>query len=208
MKRHGTGLVEVSVAVALTATLMSVILSITGFASRAIARVDRELDAMQAAQLALERIEDDLQRVLLKGGNDRSLFHGVGAAGQSVPELAFDASHLGPSGRAAVYVGLPVVYRTVPAERGLVRLTRNATPLAGAVFRQVTFRLELVPALAAGRTLPMVRTRIQGVDPTDRTEFTLEGLTVVEPLARWSAHTAYNPNPDTQAPVLGFAPPR
>lgn len=208
MKRRGTGIVEVSVVVALTATLMSVILSITGYASRAIARVDRELDAMQAAQLALERIEDDLQRVLLKGQGDRSLFQGVGAGGQTVPELAFPVAHLGPSGRAAVYVGVPVIYRTVGADRGLVRLTRNTVPLSGALFRSVRFRLELVPGLTAGRTLPMVRTLIQGVDPTDQTEFTLEGLTVVEPLARWSAHATYNPNPDNQAPVLGFTPPR
>lgn len=206
--RRGTGLVEVSVAVALTATLISVVLSIAVQSARSIVRLEQHLDAMQAAQFALERIEDDLQRVLLRGRDDRSLFQGVGPGGQTVPELAFPVAHVGPSGRAAVYVGVPVVYRVVPAEGALVRLTRNGEPVGTLRFRQVQFRLELVPSLTAGRTLPMVRTRLVGVDPTDHTEFTLEGLTVVEPIARWSAHAHHNPNPDTQAPVLGFAAPR
>lgn len=204
MSRRGTGLVELTIAIGLTMTLFAVVMTLTSHSARTIAGIERHLDAMHAAQMTLERIEDDLHRLVLRAQDEPSLFAGVGLTATSRDAIAFAVAHPGPSGRQAVYVGLPVAYRAVPAG-GLFSLSRNGAPLGPAVFRRVEFRLERAPGLVAGRTIALVRTLVVGVDPTAGTEFTLEALTALDPLTHWPRHAAHNPNPDAQAPVLAFA---
>lgn len=202
----GTGLVELAVAVVIGLVLLAVVFSITGYSVRTIDGVERNLEALHAAQMNLERIEADLHHALLRSREDLSLFAGA-ALGQARDRVAWTIAEPGPGGREPVYVGLPVEYRAVPAGTGLFRLARNGANLGPTLFRRLEFRLESGPAFAAGRSNYFVRTTVTGVDAGAKKDFMLEALTGVDPLCAWSGGQAWNPNPDAQAPVLAFAAP-
>lgn len=203
-KARGTGLVELAVAAVIGFALLGVVFSITGFSVRTIDGVGKHLESLHAAQMNMERIEADLHHALLRSRDDLSLFAGA-ALGQARDRIAWMVSEPGPSGREPVYVGLPVEYRTVPAEQGLFHLARNGASLGTTLFRKLQFRLECGPALLAVRRTYFVRTTVIGLDRTANKDFMLEALTAVDSLCMWSGGQAWNPNPDAEAPVLGFA---
>ena len=207
-RRTGVGIVEVLVATAIALILLGVVLAITSYSARTIAGVERHAESMHAAQMSLERIEADLQRVLLQDRVDLSLFAGARLGDGALDRIAWNVAEPGPSGRHAVYVGVPVEYRRLPAGNGLFHLARNGEKLGNTVFSLLEFHLVNVAALAPGRRVQYVRTRLTGLDATARTSFMLEALTAVDPLCQWSAGKAFNPNPDDQAPVLAFTAPR
>lgn len=203
----GTGIVELTVAAALGLALLGVLTSITGYSARAVAGVERHLEAMHAAQMDLERLENDLGRAVLRNAQDRSLFDGATVSRGALDTISWRVAVPGPGGREPVYAGLPVVYSRVAAgPRGLFHLARNGRPTGAALLASLAFRLESVPGLAPGRRLYFVRTRLTGVAAAGGQEFVLDALTAVDPLCRWSAGQASNPNPDDQAPVLALAP--
>jgi type II secretory pathway component PulJ len=207
-RRKGVGLVELIVATVCALVLLTVVLAVTSYSVRTIAGVERHAESMHAAQMNLERIEADLQRVLLRDQKDLSLFAGSRVADGALVRVAWNVAEPGPSGRQAVYVGVPVEYRRLPAGNGLFHLLRNGEKLSNTLFSQLEFCLETTAALAPGRRVQYVRTRLTGLDGTARTRFMLEALTAVDPLCQWSRGQAFNPNPDDQAPVLAFTAPR
>jgi len=207
MRRHGISLLELLIAMAVGLSLLMVVLSLTGSSARTLAGVERHLESLHAAQLNLERIEADLQHLLLRSRQDLSMFDETRLDPARRDRITWFAAQPGPSGRRPVYVGVQVEYHAVPTANGLFHLARNGVQLGTAVFRRIEMHLHTAPALAGGRTVYFVRTTMVGVDAGAHQPFELEGLCAIDALCAWSGGQDWNPNADQQAPTLAFVAP-
>lgn len=203
--RSGFSLVEIAIASAIGVTLLCIVISLTAQSAATILGTERHIEAMHVAQLNLERIEFDLQRLLLRTHADLRLLDRAQLSADH-DSIAWFTAETGPSGRDTVYQGRPVEYRAVASGAGLFHLLRNGTALPAALFRRLQMKVEQVAAFVPGRKLYFVRTTAVGLDLAQRKEFQLEVLTAVDAMCGWSGREDWNPNPDLEAPVLGFEP--
>lgn len=199
--RSGFTLVEAAVATLLTLMLLAVVGVMTRYGARSIGGAEGHLEAVHAAMGCLERVEADLDRLLVRSAADLAVFDGrFLEAGQS---LELTVAMPGPGKQEPVYAGQPVRYTAQPASDGLFTLTRDGRAIPGCRFRRIEFEAREHPGLDPARPLHLVRTRLVGAGTTGQ-EFLLESLTAVDAVSEWSRARGFNPNPDRTWPALAF----